>query len=341
MKCNNCSLDLASNEMLKCSACQHTLHYFCVGLSEVEFKKILSMNLKKWKCPSCKQPKKPTTPTTTEPKSPLIINGRSDDNVANLPSIVSIDTDILLKSMNSQFQQLSMDMEGLKTSVNGRLDQLSASINGWASKFQELEETVTNVRAEVAAVTEENTALRSQLNVIQQNLDEQEQKARQCNIEIQNLPAKPSENLIHVTLALGKVLNVPLTVESIKAVHRVAPNIQSDRPKNIIVELCSRRLRDDVIAAARARRGVTVGQLLEAAATPSSGSADQQKAESRPIFINEHLTLKNKILYSKTRKAVAEKNYKFVWIKNAAILVRRDDSSAIIRIRKESDLIKL
>ncbi|XP_063634839.1 uncharacterized protein LOC134805472 [Cydia splendana] len=300
------------------------------------------MNLKKWKCPSCKQPKKPTTPTSTEPKSPLIINERSDDNAANMPSIVSIDTEILLNRMNSNFLQLSMDMQGLKTSVNERLDQLSASINGWATKFQELEETVANVRAEVAAVTEENTALRSQLKEIQQNIDEQEQKARQCNIEIQNLPAKPSENLIHVTLALGKVLNVPLTVESIKAVHRVAPNIQSDRPKNIIVELCSRRLRDDVIAAARARRGVTVGQLLGAAATPSgSGPADQQKAESRPIFINEHLTLKNKILYSKTRKAVAEKNYKFVWIKNAAILVKRDDSSAIIRIRKESDLTKL
>ncbi|XP_063538150.1 uncharacterized protein LOC134747457 [Cydia strobilella] len=337
MKCNHCSLDLASNETLKCSTCLHVLHYNCVGLSEVDFKKILPMNLKKWRCPSCKQPKKPTTPTTTEPKSPLniIINERSEDNAANLPSIVSIDTEILLNRMNSQFQQLSMNMGDLKTSVNERLDQLSANINGWASKFQELEETVTNVRAEVAAVTEENTALRSQLNEIQHNFDEQEQKARQCNIEIQNLPAKSSENLIHVTLALGKVLNVSLTVESIKAVHRVAPNVQSDRPK-------SRRLRDDVIAAARARRGVTVGQLLGAAATLSgSEPADQQKADSRPIFINEHLTLKNKILYSKTRKAVAEKNYKFVWIKNAAILVRRDDSCAIIRIRKESDLIKL
>ncbi|XP_061728127.1 uncharacterized protein LOC133533188 [Cydia pomonella] len=296
--------------------------------------------MKKWKCPSCKQCKKTTTPAVLSPKPPVTLNEQPEDTYNhNHPSIVSIDTGTLLQNMNEQFQKLSHNITELRTSVNTRLDALSDSIEEWSKKYQDLENSVATVRTEVALVKEENQYLRNQINLLQKNWDDQ--KSRQCNLEIQNLPEKSSENLIHIALTLGKVLNVPVTTENIKTVHRVPHHGQTDRPKNIIVELCSRRLRDDVIAAARARRGVTAGQLMQASRGSGPSSQPDDHASAQPVFINEHLTLKNKILYSNTRKVAKDKQYKWTWIKNGAILVRKADNTKVKRIRCDADLDNL
>lgn len=345
MKCNKCSLELASEVAIKCSACQDKLHYMCAGLSEADYKKILPMNLKKWKCTNCKQVKKASTPSQAlcSPKPALFLNEAGDSH-DNHPSIISIDTGALLKNMNSQFQQLSQDMAELKNSFNSKLDALAVTIQAWSNKFEELEINVRNMQAQVTAVKEENTLLRTQMDDLKRNMEDQEQKARQCNIEIQNLPEKSSENLIHIALTMGKVLGVPISIDSVKAVHRVPHREQTGRAKNVILELTSRRLRDDVIAAARARRGVTAGQLLTAAEGAAAGAGTSRlddRIASQPVFINEHLTLKNKILYSNTRKIARDKQYKWVWIKNASILVRKADNTKVIRIRNDDDLDKL
>lgn len=358
MSCKKCNLELLLDDVIKCVQCFDKLHYACVGLSEGEFKKILPMNIKKWKCPKCRQPKgKPTASSSNSPKTQpiLVINDHSGDNSGNPPSIVSIDTEALLRNMDSKFLQISRDMAELKNSFNARLDALSNSIQTWAGKFREIEEAVNSMHAEVcavkevnrslqaesAAVKEDNVFLRTQLELVHKTIDDQEQRSRQCNIEIQNVPQRSSENLVHLVTAMGSVINVPIAAESIRAVHRVAQNVQSERPKNIVVELCSRRLRDDVIAAVRARRGLAAGQLLAAAGGGGGGARLDERALAQPIFINEHLTLKNKILYAKARKEAKEKHYKWVWVKNAAILARKDDNSKVIRIQRDADLAKL
>lgn len=356
MKCSKCNLEIASEVSIKCNTCLDNFHYGCVGLSEAEFKRILPMNIKKWKCLKCKQPKKLSVPSTlqTSPKSPIILNEQSNDNCNPLPSIVSIDTDALLTNMNNKFKQLFEGMAELKNSFNIKLDGLFESIQSLTGRLHDLEQSVLSIQAdlgtetekneilqaEVAAITQDNTVLRHQLSLLSGSLDDQEQHSRQCNIEIQNLPERKNENLIHIAVAVGRVLGIPIVPDTIKAVHRVAHNAKTERPKNVIVELSSRRLRDDVIAAARARRGLSVGQIMEAAIGTDPNHLDQQAA-ARPIFINEHLTLKNKILYAKTRKEATTKGFKFVWIKNAAILVRKEDKSKVRRIRSESDLAEL
>ncbi|XP_073963634.1 uncharacterized protein [Choristoneura fumiferana] len=205
-----------------------------------------------------------------------------------------------------------------------------------------IKESNASLRAELARAGEESTALRERLDLMQKTLEDQEQKSRQCNIEIQNLPEKQSENLMHLVITMGKVINVPIAKESIRAVHRVEQNVKNDRPKNVVVELCSRRIRDDIITAVRTRRGLTAGQILESAnADGAHGTRINEQLSSRPIYVNEHLTLKNKILYAKTRKEASTKKYKWAWVKNAAILVRKDDRTKAIRVRSEADLAKL
>lgn len=59
------------------------------------------------------------------------------------------------------------------------------------------------------------------------------------------------------------------------------------------------------------------------------------------ILINERLTKDKRILFANTRSTAKEKNYKFVWITNSDILIRKDENSKIIQIKSCKDLLTL
>lgn len=59
------------------------------------------------------------------------------------------------------------------------------------------------------------------------------------------------------------------------------------------------------------------------------------------VFINERLTKFKRMLFSQTRLAAKSKQYKFIWISNSDILVRKNENSNIIKIRSSDDVYKL
>ena len=56
------------------------------------------------------------------------------------------------------------------------------------------------------------------------------------------------------------------------------------------------------------------------------------------LYINEHLTLSNKILYKEVRAAAKAKNYKFFWTKNGSIFVRKSDTSRVLLIKNKDGI---
>lgn len=60
--------------------------------------------------------------------------------------------------------------------------------------------------------------------------------------------------------------------------------------------------------------------------------------KSERIFINENLTKLQRWLFWNAKECAKEKGYKYVWMSNGKILVRRKDGAAVIRIEDESDL---
>lgn len=224
--------------------------------------------------------------------------------------------------------------------MNDRISEISRSVNGFTNKFSEMENKISSFTDTISVLQHDNKELKSENYLLQNCIDDLEQRSRNYNLEIQNIPESKEENLIHTIETLGTIIGVPIPESCIADVHRVAHNQPTKRPKNIIVHLSTRRLRNDVIAASRARRGINLGQLRRGLAlntTNLKSSVD----DSTSIYINEHLSMKKKILYSKTRVCAKEKDYKFVWVKNSTIQVRKKDTTKIIVIRKEEDLQQL
>ncbi|CAH2091571.1 unnamed protein product [Euphydryas editha] len=59
------------------------------------------------------------------------------------------------------------------------------------------------------------------------------------------------------------------------------------------------------------------------------------------IFVNDHLTAENKKLLTMVKSIAKEKNVCYVWVKHSKIHVRKNDTSPVHIIGKESDLNKI
>lgn len=322
MNCAACHLPSKNEDALKCVSCHKHLHYYCAEYSEQDFRKILPMNKIKLKCIPCKQKKNQPSPpnlATTDKSSSLSING---------------DVQQIISQFDSKFNEIKSLIKGLEVSFQSKSDEMLEKIGTITERMIIMEDNITELTGSVNELRTENVNLRAENTSLRNSIDELEQRSRSRNIEIQNVTEKRGENLLNLVELLGKVIGVPIPASSIADVHRVAHNQSSDRPKNIVVQLSTKRLRDDVIAACRTRRGITMSQLL-------GSSNNNQKDTITKIYVNEHLTLKNKILYANARQRCTEQKYKYVWIKNGNILVRKSDTTRVITIRKMEDIKKI
>ena len=191
-----------------------------------------------------------------------------------------------------------------------------------------MDSTVQAYEAKLAEASTKHDELAAELEVYKTKYDETEQANRQCNIEIHNVPESKTENVLNIVSNLSAALNVPIPTEQVRSAHRVRARAHTDRPRNIVVQLGTRRLRDDIISAARVRRGLTTESLQIAGA-------------SQKVYVNEHLTLRNKILYAKVRKAQSENNYEFVWVKNGNIFARKTTGAKYLLLKNENDILKM
>lgn len=238
-----------------------------------------------------------------------------------------------LTTLQSEVRNLTSEFKTIKSTLSDITSRVS-DLESHANYMQDL----STVPADLSVLKQECTnkfqCLKSENDLLAKHLDDMEQYSRQTNIEIRNLPERKNEYLEGIIVNLGKVLKLPITTNDVVFAHRV-PHAhkyntgEKQAPKNVIIKFQSRTLRDNVVAASKQHRtGINTEQL-------------QLTGPPTKIFINEHLTLRRKMLFRQTKEKCAVKKYKFVWVKNATVMARREESSPVIFVRSESDLDKI
>lgn len=300
---------------LRCFVCRGFFHANsrCPDVSKNQLTYINNVPGGRWDCPNCRR----------DPVADPPVGSADDGEESEDAEIEDVNPKVvqLMKSVRSELAAVRNEIKDLKRSVVFCSDKVS-DFEEKISKIDEALGLTHQLKAENESLKKELSAFSARLNVI-------EQEARCNNLEIMDVPQKTGENLFDIVGKVGKFLGHEVSVGDISSVTRVPTKIPN-KPKNIVSKLKSRIDRDNLLAAVKIKRAAQGGR-----------SGFEVEGVSDRLFINEHLTTVNKILFKEARAAAKAKSYRYVWTQNGSILMRKNDTSRILQIYRSDDLERL
>ncbi|CAK1584076.1 unnamed protein product [Parnassius mnemosyne] len=216
------------------------------------------------------------------------------------------------KQLDSITQSLSM--------LSDKYDILIVEHEQSKDKIHKLEKTIADVSNKSVYLQKQNTAL-------EQKLHEFEQASRKNNIEIVGIEQLPGENVTEIVSKIGDIINVSSSDK--EWARRTRSRKESTKPSSIIVgfKTTGTRSRDSWLSQRRNLSETTSNMI-------TNGSALNK------IYINEDLTKTTRALLWCTKKQL-QGIYKYIWVSNGKILVKKCEGEKAICVRAESDICDL
>ncbi|KAJ8736816.1 hypothetical protein PYW07_000087 [Mythimna separata] len=318
-----------------------------------------------WSCKNCSS--KQTKVNTSSPLlnktslsadciSPSVFDDSTDDEECNItlrqkPKTRNVSMDNLVSELDLEDklraiikQELNCFLETkIKILITDQLKQMSEqitdfkdSMNFYNSQYETLKACLEEKDASINKLQAENERLLAASAEHSARLSLVEQSLRVNNVEINGIPEYKAENVITTVIQLAKTVGESLEDGDILHATRVAKlNTDSSRPRPVVVKLRTPRLRDSLLAA-------VVNYNKKKQPQDKLNSINLGIGGDRtPVYVSEHLCPANKQLHAATRKLAKELDYKFVWVRNGRVFVRKDVSHAAILIRNLDSLALL
>ena len=229
------------------------------------------------------------------------------------------------------------DLQSALISLKNEIKKMQSTQSSLIESVQFCSDKVTDFESKLDILTTyvkktdrleaETKEIRNTVSSNSEKINAMEQFSRLNNLEIQGIPENENENLQIIFKKICEFLS--LDTLSIDFIHRVPLwEKNSNKHKPIIVRLLSRVDRDAILNAYKGKR------------TPQKSGLEIEGL-SNSCYINEHLSQHNKTLFKQTREIAKEKVYKYVWVKNGNIFVRKNETSKITHIKNLDYLEKL
>ena len=220
--------------------------------------------------------------------------------------------------------------------LTSRVDSCEQRLGGLERRVADME-TITSSQPISSERGGDDGSLVTCIEALKAELNERDQELLLNDVEITCVPEQKGEGLQHISMSLAAKLGVTIAEQDIVCATRVGrvPSPAEGaaggaRPRPIVVRLARRTLRDQLLQAARVRRGATTEGI------GSSGSP-------RRFYVNERLTRVNRQLFRRARDLGDRHNWRFVWTRDGRIFVRQHHgaNAARHRIRSEADLVRI
>lgn len=317
MSCSKCG-ELVT-DFIHCEGCGQDLHYECAGIKETLYRKKNKEARLAWRCVGCKPIRScPTTPTTEETGS----TSAGDLNAATLKHILE---------KLGKLDELD--------SISGQVRDLNKSIGFMSDQYDKLFAELTNYKKmcsdntkEILQLKNENQYLNRQMKKIQVDMRRLEQNALDDSIEIYGVVPKDNENVKEIVMKIGQELRLPCAENVIVHVsRRQVPKFakktgNNARPPAIVVQFTSKLIREKWVE--KKRTGLNSINIV--------GGASGEN-----IYINENLCPAVKELFWNARVSAKKCNIKYVWVKNGAVFMRKNDGEPVKTIQGLDDLPRL
>jgi cell division protein FtsB len=241
------------------------------------------------------------------------------------------------RKKNTKFDKVAeppKDKSATTENTYSLLLSMQKSLDFLSSQYDDIKKDTQLIQTlvqEIKSLKQENKNLKAELKEVNSKINNIEQYSKSFNLEFKGIPTSPDEDTYNIVVDICKAINVNVVQSDIEYCHRtkLAPrkegNSKHSNEQPIIAKFFSRQARDAILSKKK--------QFPELSSTDINCAS----LKSSKIYINEHLTQVNKNLFWLARNT---KNigYKYAWVKNGRIRVRKDENSPIIFINSPEDI---
>ncbi|XP_044578902.1 uncharacterized protein LOC123261374 [Cotesia glomerata] len=282
------------------------------------------------------------------------------------PDWSSLSTDDKLTLVMKSVAQLPVLTTEFKT-LSSKIDDLGSRLNMLQIEQSNTKEALNSINSNVNSNTTNIIQLRNELETIKEDtLKNSKSLADQhalissvatsndssgvlpnyqvtSELVISGIPDSvvQGSSAIEITSSVFKALKVPelktdiLSSRLIEKRAKSFSNIVKDNAKpilhSIIVKLKSPKIRDYIIESKRKLKTLLIKTVFPETANVSKGF----------LYVNEFLNAEIHKLLLITKSKAKTLRFKYVWVQNGLIFVKKDGNTAKIKICSEADLIKL
>lgn len=302
--CGTCNSRFSGQQLkVSCVDCKRDFHAKCVKMTKADIDTLESEKLD-WRCFTC----------STERRRSMKFDSACSSGTVTLEDIMK-------------------ELCNLKDTQKEHMNGFNEAIELLNSKVDELHKTVTvqstKMEAYITRMNElewENQRLKNAVEELQSRVEDSEQYSRVNCVEIHGVPRATNENVLAVVRQVGTAIGFQLSDEMIDNCHRLGGS-REDRPAGVIVKFVRRFDKEKFLTMKRQKKDLTTRHLGFASDTP--------------VYINEALCPARRRLYAQARQIKKEKHYKYIWLRNGKILLRKDDGGPVVAVTQVGDLQKL
>lgn len=233
---------------------------------------------------------------------------------------------------SATLSKLVSDVAAVKTQcseIQKSNSEIEASMSFMNTQFEEIKQRIERLEME----KQQN---RQYLIGLEKHLEELQQLSRCSSIEVRNVREKDKEtesDLIHIIKTLGNTLDVTFHENDIRDIYR-RPG-KPGTTKTIVAEFNSVLLKNNFLASSRRfNRSHQGPEKLNYEHIGLVGA-------KQPIYVDEHLPYSTRKLLFQARDFAKKQDFKFCWISNGRVLLRKDSNSKFIHVKTESCLTNL
>lgn len=327
-------------EFMECRNCLERYDLYCVNIALETFNAYSESSKKDWICPTCKSaiPKRDNTNTPVRSsewdkpyaatdtitisrgsRRPLCADNRNEMSTL-IEEVREMKQELYeLRVQHLENSHSKQDLLELKSHVQQLADSINVKINNFDKQIASRDLVISDLKT---AITH-----------LQQTVNGQEQRQLSNVLEISGVTELEGENLHHIVMTMASKVGVDLSDLEIDSVSRAGPRRLANStakdnqlPRPIVARILRRAKKDELLRAAKTRHQLSTDGIV---AGPTSR-----------IYINERLTYTNRILFRNARLRARQCNFRFCWVRDGEIYIRKAEKKPAILIRSTDDLDK-
>lgn len=300
--CKLCLSTIKKNQLkINCSDCRSEFHAKCANISQADLDFIAEKGTV-WRCEQC----------GLERRKSMRLESSAQEGTLTLDDIMKV-----LNEIKEEQKKNVIDFNTSYEALNTKIDESTNIIQIGMTRIEDYV-------AKIEDLQKENVTLKKKVTLLEARVEDMEQYSRRNCVELQGIPEDKNENVVEIVKSVGNALKMEITDSMIDTCHRVGKKIDA-KPRVIIVKFVRRMDKEALVKMRREKRSDFSTRHLN---MPSD----------LPVYINESLSPAKRRLLGQARQMKRDRSYKYLWLRNGVILMRKQEGSPVIEIKHLEDL---